>query len=197
MTNRSKILIEPKDRYIKQDKPDYLYISLTLIFLIIFIAFAIRPALVTSVKLRKNIATYNSIDEQLTAKIETMRKIRKLYKDIYADLIFIDKAIPDNRDEGTVLNYINYLDKKNGTKTTVVSFSSIEYDESLKLNVLTFNLRVSGKYENVKSYIKDLNNTLRIFDISSVNMVPNTKNGVPDYVSVSIQGRTFYKDNDK
>lgn len=187
----------------------YMNITLTILAISIFGAFAIRPSISVAIQLRKNIREYKRIDNQLTQKILDMRKIRTLHKSISEDIHLIDKAVPEDPQESKLLKDINYIALKNNislrninytydnqatnstdtmdtdtTESTESTNSTGIYKDSLHITTT-----VTGTYEGLTNFLLDIKNMLRIVNIKSMSISINKEN----VLTVSIDAVAFYE----
>ncbi len=202
MKGKSKILSDPRLKRYRYDQrsKDYFNTVLTLFLVTVFTIFAIRPSITTAFKLKKSIKEYNEIDQTLAKKIVTLKKVRTVYRDIRPDLKLLDSAIPSEKNEGDILKYLNHLSAKNQVQTSVVQFKNensttntgTKDDKDLKtLNIV---MSVTGGYPQIKYFLKDLNNTLRIIEIEKVSFRPSSHEGMLGRVDAIIRAKAYYEE---
>ncbi len=139
---------------------------------------------------REQITSYNeALDNSKALEAERDKLTQKYNSFDPANLSRLEKLLPDSIDNirlvleienmasayGMVLKNVQYDTSDNNTKTPDVASKS----GTLNKNYGTWNLEFSsqGTYGNFVNFIKDLENNLRIVDVSAVDFSSNTSPG--------------------
>ena len=140
------------------------------------------------------VASYNEALDNSKVLENERDKLTKKYNAIDPDnLAKLQKLLPDNVDNirlvleiekiaspyGMVLKDVKYdtIDKKNTQNTGIIQ---ADKSKSLLKDYRTWDLEFStqGSYNNFLNFIKDLENNLRIVDISSIGFSSNLNTGL-------------------
>ena len=192
MEFKSKILTNTRlRRYRKPRTEDYMQITLTILLVVVFLAFAISPSVSTAFKLHKQIREYKILDEQLTQKILAMREVKANYKEITPDIHLLDQTIPNKPNDGRLLATLSRVTAASGTIITSTDFS-----ESMgkPVNTLNINLEIIGNYESVKAFLNKTNNMLRIIKVDTITIRENSRY-IKNRIGASIQAKAYFYTN--
>lgn len=166
MATPSRILSERS--YLKPPRTeDYLLVTFTLILVLVFLAFAIRPSVLTAYKLYRSIQEYKKIDSILTDKMISLENIRENYTQILAYDEDLQHAIPATAQEGQFLADINALAAQNEIDVASFYFSS-KQDPNIPQKEVK--LEIQGSYENIKNFLQGIQNLLRLVHITNITM---------------------------
>lgn len=192
MSKTSKLLLEDRlKKYNTQEFRDYLQITLTLLMATIFTAFAIRPSITTAFRLNKQVQDYKVVDKKLSDKILALRQARAHYNIIANNIARLDKSLPFDVEDGPVLTNINFIAAKNNIDVRSLNFDvSDSPDDQYK--ILTVSVVSSGEYPDVVRFLADLNNMLRIVNITSLNISQKKDTARTGNVDVRLSMNTFY-----
>lgn len=191
MNYKSKLLTNPRlNKYRMQEIKNYLQITIMIVLLSIFIGFAIRPSIKTALELRKRIQEYSGIEQKYDQKILDLRKIRNTYSALSQEIKLLDKALPSNPEEGNLLKTLNFLSAKNGLMITRTSFTYSNSSTETNLGELEFTITLRGQYENLVSFISQLQSLLRVNTVESIEIRPES--GANSRILVNIKGKAYY-----
>lgn len=154
-------------------------VSLELIFsilaVIFFAIFAIKPTLQTMSELVKEIEDKKSLDEQLGQKIASLNTAQTQYQNFSSQFYLLDAAIPKTAELVESLKVVEKLASDNGIVIQGITISSVP-DEIVKAdadkatrNILTFNVDLSGDYLKIRQFIDDLMKSRRMMLVDQVN----------------------------
>jgi Tfp pilus assembly protein PilO len=187
---KSKILLDKRLRFLRaKEAQDYLQLSFVIIVIAIFTAFAIRPSVSTALKLNKQIEEYRKLDKDMSAKITNLRQARENYNRISQYISLIDETIPDSPKEGSLLRNINDTAAKNEVELESIEFIHMEAQNPL--NELAVILVLMGEYQNLESFINDLNIFLRLVNIKRLSIEPEIKSD-GKYIKTKIEMSAYY-----
>ncbi len=164
------------------------------VLLIVFIGFAIRPSIMTAIRLRKELHEYRTLNGKFDENLENIRTIKQNYESVSKYTELLDKALPEKADEGNFLNKLNFLAAKSQITLKDLRF---DYTENEGLGELKFSASLIGDYVKILSFLESLNQLLRITVIDEINFAPQKDKSLRGesgtlLVRIDISGRTFY-----
>lgn len=161
----------------------------------------------------KSIKEVNAVYDQALSNSKKLINERKTVVDNYNKIDIVDrenleKMLPDNIDNIRLIIDINSVAAKHGlilkgiktsapgmigdtsagSDATHNSNTQSAQSADSKYNTMTLNFTVSSSYEKFNLFIKDLESSLRIIDISKIALVAK-ENGVNDY---SVELKTYW-----
>lgn len=158
----------------------------------------------------KSIKEVNAVYNQALANSRKLINERKTVVDNYNKIDIVDrenleKMLPDNIDNIRLIIDINSVAAKHGlvlkgiktsapgmigdsTAGSDTTRSSSAQNTDSKYNTMTLNFTVSSTYEKFNLFIKDLESSLRIIDISKIALL-SKENGINDY---SVELKTYW-----
>jgi len=224
ITDYKKRLVKYKKYYIKVrelSKEPLAQTSFVLIASLLTVSFfgifAIKPTLTTIAGLLTEIKDKKEINQKLQAKITALDRAETAYGPIKPKLGVVDKALPKKPELARLEQKIEYLVYKNNLILTSAGFSSFmvvgeekEEEETSKkpkeeveqetlggeVEILSFNLVIGGSYENIKSFLEDLENLDRLVIIETATFSKDTDiKGAS--LQVTIRAEVFYLESPK
>lgn len=154
-------------------------VSLELIFSIVailfFAIFAIRPTLRTMSELIKEIDDKRILDEQLAQKIASLSTAQNQYELFSKDFYLLDEALPKTANLTKSLAIVEKLASDNNLVIQGISVSAVPSELKLASagqatrNTLTFNVDVTGEYVDMRQLIEDLMSSRRMMVVDQVN----------------------------
>jgi Tfp pilus assembly protein PilO len=154
-------------------------VSLEVIFSIVavlfFAIFAIRPTLQTMSELIKEIEDKRVLDEQLGQKIASLSTAQSQYQLYSQQFYLLDEALPKTAQLNHSLQVVEKIASDNGLVIQSINTSSVpeELVEATALTAnretLTFNVDVAGDYLNIRQFIEDLINSRRLMIVDQVS----------------------------
>lgn len=161
-------------------------VSLELIFSIVavvfFAIFAVKPTLQTMSELVKEIEDKRALDEQLGQKIASLNTAQAQYQQFSNEFYLLDEAIPKTASLNTALKIVekiaggNQLVIKGITISAVPEELTVASPGQATRSTLTFNVSVIGDYLKIRQFIEDLMNSRRMMLIDQINFsLANTR----------------------
>lgn len=154
-------------------------VSLEVIFSIIavlfFAIFAIRPTLQTMSELIKEIEDKRSLDAQLGQKIASLSTAQSQYQLFSPQFYLLDEALPKTAMINQSLQIIEKIASDNELVIQSIATSSVpdelkEIEASIATRkTLTFNVSISGDYLNIRQFIEDVMASRRMMIVDQVN----------------------------
>ncbi|AKM81079.1 MAG: hypothetical protein UT13_C0001G0118 [Candidatus Pacebacteria bacterium GW2011_GWF2_38_9] len=154
-------------------------VSLELVFsilaIIFFAIFAIKPTLQTMTELVKEINDKRALDEQLNQKIASLNTAQSQYEKYSSQFYLLDEAIPKTANLVESLKIVEKIASENNLAIQGITISSVP-DELVKANAnqskresLTFNIDLVGDYVNIRQFIEGLMDSRRMMIVDQVN----------------------------
>lgn len=183
-------------------KKTYTVLGLSLILIITFFIFAIRPTAFTVVELRQKLKEGQTANEALDAKIQTLHSAQEVYQRVMSDLPLLDLAVPQQGKMVSVLNQVNLLALQNELNVTELLFegsssqtgSVVEATQSKgqlqSFNTLVFRLSAQGGYEQMEKFVSYLQNLPRLVNLISVEIV---REEGEEELTLNLQGEVYYR----
>lgn len=154
-------------------------VSLELVFsilaVIFFAIFAIKPTLQTMSELVKEIDDKKALDNQLAQKIASLNTAQAQYQKFSSQFYLLDQAIPKTAMLVESLKIVEKLASSNNLVVQGITISSVPEEiieasaEKSKRETLTFNVDVAGDYLNIRQFADDIMTSRRMMIIDQVN----------------------------
>ncbi len=150
---------------------------LSLLTIIVFAVFAIRPTILTISDLIKEIEDKQVLEEQLQKKISALSTAQDEYQILQDQIVYLDQAIPSQPELITSLKVIEKIASDNKVIISNLRTSNIPaeqepqniYAGDLARIDLYISLLVVGDYPSIRSFVSDLHNYRRAFVVEEVN----------------------------
>ncbi len=154
-------------------------VSMELIFSILavlfFAVFAIKPTLQTMSELIKEIEDKRTLNEQLAQKVASLNTAQSQYQLFSDKLHLLDEAIPKTANLVSSLKIVEKLASDNDLVIQGITISSVPDElveasaDLAKRNLLTFNVDLSGDYLKIRQFIEDVIASRRMMIVDQVN----------------------------
>jgi hypothetical protein len=156
------------------NKPDlkiYLELFLSLVTIVAFSIFAIRPTLLTIIQLTKEINDKEETVSKLSQKIRDLQTANNILQSRTEDIKYISEAIPSASTPDNLIKQIESLINENQVQTISFSTSNIDFigknqstakksdgQKELALDAMEvpFTLSVTGPYQNLYNLISSI-----------------------------------------
>jgi Tfp pilus assembly protein PilO len=156
----------------------------TVIAVIFFALFAIRPTLVTMSNLIKEIQDKEALDEKLKQKIASLSSVQGEFISIQDEVGILDNAIPSTPKFEEAISIIEKI--ASDVKLTIISLEAkeipkeptepIDFEKAVRLRkVITLN--VSGDYPSIRDFVDQVRNSQREISIDSIVFVVSDERG--------------------
>jgi len=183
----------------------YLELTLSIITVMVFAMFAIRPTILTIIDLNKEIKAKEETSKKLKQKVTNLQTASALMQQKSADIQYIYMAVPATGKPEQLISQIESLAINNSLK--MVSFSTSEVlmvgkDLQVKktkdfkglsnnANELPFSVSLRGSYVDMYSFLNQIENVKRPIKIDSFVINSNvTDEG--KILTLSVSGRVPY-----
>lgn len=154
-------------------------VSMELVFsilaVIFFAIFAIKPTLLTMSELVKEIDDKKALDNQLAQKIASLNTAQAQYQKFSSQFYLLDQAIPKTALLVESLKIVEKIASSNDLVIQGITISSVPEEiiqasvDKSKRETLTFNVDVAGDYLNIRQFADDIMASRRMMIIDQVN----------------------------
>lgn len=167
----------------------------TILIMIVFIFFAIKPTIETILILQKKLENSNQVLEKLQKKAENLSLGKRNYDNL--DPAIKDRihaAIPDSVELRTVVQTLEGAAKLNNASISALQIQPQVLETRLGSNIGTlsevaFTFNVESAYENLTSILRDLSTSSRLISIDNISI---SKVSEGQGVVMSISGKAWY-----
>jgi Tfp pilus assembly protein PilO len=152
---------------------EYAPLVFTIFALSFFGLFAINPTVATIVELRRKLADYTVVDQDLTTKITNLSLLRQKYDQMQEDLPIIYAAVPEEAEAPDLLSKIQSLAKDNSVTITALEVQSIPLGSKVpkgKEESFNFSFTASGSYDNLIKFADSLSQFDRIITTTTISI---------------------------
>lgn len=157
----------------REDLRSYIELVLSLLAIIIFSTFAIKPTAIAIISLNKEIRSKQETIQKMDAKISNLQKTQQLIQQEQDRIKLLDKAIPLKPEAESfihelagiaTLNNVN-IASINIENLTIIGQTQQKKNSSFKvpegINMITFSSSFSGEFGNLNEFINKLENFIR------------------------------------
>ena len=191
--------------YQKKQYRAYAGLVLSLFTIAFFGLFAIRPTLVTIASLMKEIEDKQMVAQKLEEKINALARARSEYEAISAELFLVEEALPQNTNLSLFVRQIETLAVQSGVSLQAIQFgetpilgelsskpdSKKTQQKEKELSTITFNLSVTGDYQNLKGFLQGLEEFRRLV-VPSTFAFKKEKSKEGEQLLLNITGEAYY-----
>lgn len=186
---------------VESKKEVYTLSFLSVVSIIIFGIFVVKPAAITLVELQRKIVQMEDVEEVLDLRYTTFRQLETEYNAMVSpESNVVDLALPNSADiPQFLLNLVQTFDNNSVAlrETTIrgtqdVSSQRHPSTDTSKSSLQSFNVILSaqGSYENTFKALKTWENSLRQVQLQKVTIVPTM--GDAENVNSSIDLEVFF-----
>ncbi len=172
----------------RQDLRSYLEILLSVVTIIIFVIFAIKPTLVTITDLITKIQSQQETSNKLDEKIKNLGTAQNLYAKEESKINILQEAVPDNPDVAGYIRQIEGLIKKENLTTLNLGASQVDLTgASVSAQILGTTISVSGDHTKLENLMKNIENLRR-----PSNLIKISESISENILNLTITGQTPY-----
>ncbi len=168
-------------------------VILTLVTLLVFIVFAIKPTVETILILQKRLDNSKIVLEKLNKKSEDLSVARKNYQNLDPNIkLSIQKALPSSARLETIISSLEDIAKIHQATISALQFQPIilEKDSSTgKTEEINFTYNAEGTYDNLVNMLQDFRKSQRLLSVKSLTF--NKIEG-KQTILMSIAGKGYY-----
>ena len=165
----------------------------TLVIVVIFVLFAIKPTVETILVLQKKIETANELLEKIDQKSKNLTQGKKNYENLELGIKNkIQSLIPDTAQLKSVIQTLEVAASRHEASISALQVEPILLEsktEALSLAEMTFTFNVEGAYQNLVSLLQDLQRSARLISINSLSI---NKIAEGSGLILSISGKAYY-----
>lgn len=196
-----------KQRYLKDIKllspiadekvQQYAFVVFTVVALSVFGLFAISPTITTILELRKKLEDSELVNQQLAQKLTNLSSLQQAYANLGTDLETVNKAIPTHPDVARLIGQLQTIaTEENVSIQELQSFPAPIYEPKKKKGKdkypsFEFSVEVTGTYNNLQSFLKQLTAFERIVTVTSVGVEKDSSQ--EEILEMTIKGKAYYK----
>ena len=154
-----------------------LELFLSIITVLFFAVFAIRPTLLTMSDLLKEIEDKERLDKQLSQKIAALSTVQPLYLQLQDQLLVLDEAIPSLPQLTYSLKVIEKIASELQLIITGINVAEVpkEIDQDTVISLASFEridvpltINISGDYLSIRQFVENLKEYRRSFVIDTI-----------------------------
>jgi len=172
----------------------YTGIILSLITVIFFIVFAIKPTLVTISQLIKQRKDQRSVVSALEKKITNLSQAQNEYLLVEPDLYLLDQALPQEPQAPLLVKQIETLSRQSGVTIGRLRLSEITLQKTgsskTDKQFFTFNFSAFGDYSNLRNFLDSLSGLRRIVLVESFSFQKGT--GENSNLSLNLTAKAWF-----
>lgn len=171
-------------------------LAFSIIVAAFFSIFAIKPAILTIISLRRQVSDFQLVDEQLKAKVDSLSRLSYTYKTLETDLPVIEAAIPTGTRLSDAVSSLSEAATWSNVDLTRFSIEDFLFSSTLtstkskmiipQLMTIKFSATYKGPYERLLQTLVGLNRLNRLIQVDSLTLSQEKENAV-----LEIEGRTF------
>lgn len=182
----------------------YTSLGLSLILILIFGIFALRPTLLTVIELREKLSQGQKANTRLDEKIQSLSQAQVNYEKVKTELPLIEAALPKDPKILDFLNKVDFLAKKNELLIDKVQAQGISLQSQTKAanetaqdnqdtahnpREITFSFNAKGYYPNLRSFLNELQALERAVNLDEIGI---EKPKDEDNLNLSLKGMVYY-----
>jgi len=161
-------------------RKSYTILGVSIITFALLMWLAVRPTIITIIEINKKIGEFKETAQELDIKYQNLLRLTDQYEKPLAEggyreaIDFFQKYVLPNKD--SVLTLIGNINKY--SEQAAINLKSITQEESKEegnIKYLTFKLSIEGSLENIKRFIKMLEDFPRPLSLESINISVNEK----------------------
>ncbi len=143
-----------------EKKKSYIFFGFSVFVMIILIAFAIRPTILTITRINKEIKEKSTVNSLLKKKIETLSELDKQYATERKNFDNLELIFPADGNFSLFMSNIDAVAARNGFALMAVNFDNYKGDSfNVATKVLVpkaVRLSIKGKDSNLINLLRDL-----------------------------------------
>lgn len=175
-----------KDESDRQKIIAYFYITISLFTLSFFGLFAIRPTIITIVRLDKQLKDNKEVLAKIKQKQSDLALLTQQYDTLQNDIPLITKAIPQTPNIPYLTRQIETVALKSNVNLTTLIFGTIDIGESKKSDLLSFSISISaeGDERDINIFIRELASMDRLLGFERFTTGKTRKNTFGGVISM-------------
>lgn len=159
----------------KQSFKVFIELLLTVVTVVVFSVFALKPTIIAISGLLKEIETKEELVVQMDTKIQNIRRAQTIAQQNQQNLNLLETALPENADPGQFVSQMEGALSTSGLAVLGLSIAETQLlgppPKVVKDNPsLEFSINLSGSYADFKSFMKILENLRRPIEVQGVQL---------------------------
>jgi len=169
----------------------------TILIMIIFILFAIKPTIETIVVLQKKLDDSEVTLNQLKKKAENLTLGKQNLEGLDPTIKNrIETAVPDSVDLKSLIQILELAARENSASISALQIQPIILDTKTEASVgilgeLAFTFNLEGSYEQLTSLLQDLKTSVRLLSIDSLS-ISKVSDEIGQSLIMSISGKVYF-----
>lgn len=182
-------------RFYQMKKPRvYTGIILSILTVIFFVIFAIKPTLTTITQLIKQTKDQRLVATELEKKISSLSQAQNEYLTIESDLYLVDEALPQDPQVPLLIKQLETLAYQSGVGISRLRLNEVELKKTGSLKTekqpLSFSFTAFGNYANLKNFLSSLSTLRRIILVESFSFQKGT--GEKSGLSLNLAAKAWF-----
>lgn len=170
----------------KDELKAYLELMLSLITVIIFSVFALKPTLVTIALLFKDIRYKEDVIQKMDVKIDNLKKAQDLLTRESVKISYVYEAIPISPEPETLIRQMEGISQTKGLPLSFLNLGSAGLKGTVNpTSNLILNLSFSSDFSDTLDFTKALETLRRQIVITRIYMNSEQQKGTSDFQLVS------------
>lgn len=167
----------------------------TLVIMVIFIIYAIKPTVETILVLQKKLANSTQVLEKINQKAENLSKGKQNYDNMDPDIkAKISSAIPDIVNLKSIIQILEQTAKKYEASVSALQIQPLtietkQENEPGNISEISFIFNIEGEYTKLISILQDLKTSGRLISIDSLSLSKLSEGGG---LIMSLSGKVYY-----
>jgi len=188
-----------------EQKQSFVWLALSISTVSFFLIVAIRPTIITIVKLNKEIKEKEEASLLLDKKIESLIKAQKVFAQNSQKIPLLDQALPQKSEFPLLFNFLNRSAEESRIELSSVSFEKIvliapistsKTKKTAPKQTIVFSATAKGDYLSLKNFVTLLENSRRLINLQSTQISePKRKSEGTTEVALqlAITGNAFFE----
>jgi Tfp pilus assembly protein PilO len=173
-------------------------IILSLVKIIFFVFFAIRPTLKTITQLIRQTKDQKKVAEEMEKKINSLAEAQRNYLAIESDLPVIEEAIPQKAEIALLTKEIEALAKEAGVDLKSLRFNEIALSadqQPKEKQEIKISFNVLGSYSNLKNFLRNLMSLRRVILVENFSFQTGKEDS--SILSLTFSAEAWFLNNPK
>jgi Tfp pilus assembly protein PilO len=185
MPNKKKQLTATLNKFYEKPVAKVsLELFLSIMAILFFAIFAIRPTLVTMSDLLKEIEDKEALEQQMVQKIAALSTAQSTYLGVEKELSILDQVLPTTPDFINSLKIVEKIASERGILINGISVTEIPKEvesetrfSDLEKKSFSLSLSLSGDYNQIKLFVEEVLDNRRSFITDTVIFSVNEERG--------------------
>lgn len=187
---------------IKQTIANFIIPLIAVVLSLGLLGLYIYPSLTAIPLLNKELDDRTNLSQQLASKVTKLNSLIDFKQNVDESTVLVSKALSEEPLVPQLLTQIDQIANESGLAITRMSYAlndTGEVDPAIgNYQVVAVNLSVSGNYNQIVTFLTNLENSSRVINVATVRFTVDDETGAIDtnlvlispYVSVSAQANT-------